>query len=110
MRTHRLDAATAAGSSELAALKGKIRDVVTALESPSLPQLHAMMLLATEQEAGQPGGGGGAGAGLGSVGQLLSGRGGGGLTPRRHGGLGGGGGGGQRGVLFEDTLHSLALG
>eukprot|EP00198_Chlamydomonas_reinhardtii_P004992 XP_001694328.1 predicted protein [Chlamydomonas reinhardtii] len=94
----------------LAALKGKIRDVVTALESPSLPQLHAMMLLATEQEAGQPGGGGGAGAGLGSVGQLLSGRGGGGLTPRRHGGLGGGGGGGQRGVLFEDTLHSLALG
>ncbi|KAG2452448.1 hypothetical protein HYH02_002690 [Chlamydomonas schloesseri] len=101
---NRLDAATAAGSTELAALKGKIRDVVTALESPSLPQLHAMMLLATEQQQQDAGEAAGAG-GLGSVGRLLSGRGG-GTTPRRHGS----GSAGQRGVLSEDALHSLALG
>ncbi|EFJ48246.1 hypothetical protein VOLCADRAFT_90943 [Volvox carteri f. nagariensis] len=42
----RLDAYQAVGNSQINALKHKIRDVVTALESPSLPQLHAMMVTA----------------------------------------------------------------
>ncbi|GFR49819.1 hypothetical protein Agub_g11759, partial [Astrephomene gubernaculifera] len=112
----RLDAQQAVGSSELATLKTKIRDVVTALESPSLPQLHAMMLAAANGAAedaydNDPYGGGGGGGGF--LTAAATGRGGSATnTPRRHGGRTTGPlcGGGAGGVLSEGGLNVLALG
>ncbi|GLC41512.1 hypothetical protein PLESTB_001003200 [Pleodorina starrii] len=94
----RLDAYQATGSSELTALKTRIRDVVTALESPNLPQLHAMMVAAAAEGDGDVDPLDAAVATRSARSNAN--------TPRRSNRRGGGVG----GVMSESALNSLALG
>ncbi|GIL58406.1 hypothetical protein Vafri_13541, partial [Volvox africanus] len=106
----RLEAHQAAGNSQMVALKQRIRDVVTALESPSLPQLHAMMVAAAADGDGAAAADGAdlaaaAVAGVGPARNVAN------NTPRRGAARRGGGGGlGSVGVLSETSLNTFALG
>ncbi|GLI61118.1 hypothetical protein VaNZ11_003391 [Volvox africanus] len=106
----RLEAHQAAGNSQMVALKQRIRDVVTTLESPSLPQLHAMMVAAAADGDGAAAADGAdlaaaAVAGVGPARNVAN------NTPRRGAARRGGGGGlGNVGVLSEISLNTFALG
>lgn len=103
----RLEGTQALAERGVEGLKGKLREVITALESPNMEQLHAMMLQMQQQQ-------GGAGSGVAALAAGPAGGGGGGgmLVP------GGGGAGGARGlqpraadsVFSHADLTNMALG